>query len=191
MKEMKKIRKYLLDERENLQEQLQQYQQLLEDVNAKIEHSSRYVLSMAASRSDDQNIFSPYGRNKRDNLEEENFNLENLTRQAEVVKRNLSELTAKAKAMDSYLEMLEPFTGRDFYFLDSKEYDKVQNLLDAFQKDLRNEMKEYEKKLKQFIYVDPQRSLTLFQEHRKKIETLLEQIAECETILSDNRRGNA
>ena len=80
MKEIKKIRKYLLEEKNLVLEEMDNYLRLEKDIKFKIEHSNRYVLSIASSKSDDQNIFSPYGKSKSEDLQEENLNLENLNK---------------------------------------------------------------------------------------------------------------
>lgn len=190
MKEIKKIRKYLLEERNLVQEEIDNYTRLEKDVQSKIEHSSRYVLSVATSTSDSQNIFSPYGKNKSDDLEEENLNIENLNNQAKVVQFNLNKLNAKMKSLDSYLDELEKFTENDYYFIDKKKYDVIQDLLSEFLEELENATEDFEKNLKKFMYVDPHRIQMEFQGYKKKVDELTEKIQECETILSDNRREN-
>lgn len=190
MKEIKKIRKYLADEKKSLTEEIEYYENLEKDIKFKIEHSSRFVLSMATSNSDDMNIFSPYGKAKSENLEEENINLDNLNNQLKVVQTNLSKLISKKKNLESYLEELDKFSENDFYFIDAKKYNVIQDLLDEFLDDLNIATKDFERKLKQFMYVDPNRIQMEFQGYKKRLEELTDKIQECEVILSDNRREN-
>lgn len=190
MKEIKKIQKYLMDEKATLQKEIEQYKLLDKDVSAKIEHSSLYVLSVATSTSDDLNIFSPYSKNKQNDLEEENQNLEDLNKQSAIVKNNLNQLQMKMKKLDSYLEELQKFTDKEIYFIDCKDYDTIQNILDDFLDGLEKLTKEFEKRLKQFVFVDPHRVQSEFQGYKIKVEELTEKIQDCQIILSDNRRNN-
>lgn len=190
MKEIKKIQKYLTDEKATLQKEIEQYKLLDKDVSAKIEHSSLYVLSVATSTSDDLNIFSPYSKNKQNDLEEENQNLEDLNKQSAIVKNNLNQLQMKMKKLDSYLEELQKFTDKEIYFIDCKDYDTIQNILDDFLEGLEKLTKEFEKRLKQFVFVDPHRVQSEFQGYKIKVEELTEKIQDCQIILSDNRRNN-
>lgn len=190
MKEIKKIQKYLMDEKSVLQEEIEQYEKLDQEVTSKIEHSSLYVLSVATSTSDDLNIFSPYSKNKQNDLEEENQNLEDLNRQSIIVKNNLNKMKSKIKKLDSYLDELQKFTDKETYFIDSKDYDTIQNVLDDFLEELENLTKEFEKRLKQFVFVDPHRVQSEFRGYKMKMEELTEKIKDCQIILSDNRRKN-
>ena len=190
MKEIKKIQKYLTDEKATLQKEIEQYKLLDKDVSAKIEHSSLYVLSVATSTSDDLNIFSPYSKNKQNDLEEENQNLEDLNKQSAIVKNNLNQLQMKMKKLDSYLEELQKFSDKEIYFIDCKDYDTIQNILDDFLDGLEKLTKEFEKRLKQFVFVDPHRVQSEFQGYKIKVEELTEKIQDCQIILSDNRRNN-
>lgn len=190
MKEIKKIQKYLTDEKATLQKEIEQYKLLDKDVSAKIEHSSLYVLSVATSTSDDLNIFSPYSKNKQNDLEEENQNLEDLNKQSAIVKNNLNQLQMKMKKLDSYLEELQKFADKEIYFIDCKDYDTIQNIPDDFLDGLEKLTKEFEKRLKQFIFIDPHRVQSEFQGYKIKVEELTEKIQDCQIILSDNRRNN-
>lgn len=190
MKEIKKIQKYLMDEKSVLQEEIEQYEKLDQEVTSKIEHSSLYVLSVATSTSDDLNIFSPYSKNKQNDLEEENQNLEDLNRQSAIVKNNLNQLKNRMRKLDSYLEDMEQLADKDYYLIDSMQYDSIQNLLNDYLEELESITKDFEKKLKQFVFADPHRVQTEFQGYKKKLKELTEKIEDCQIILSDNRRKN-
>lgn len=192
MNEIKRIKKYIMDEYGTILDELDHYTNLFDDINEKIEHSNRFVLSLLADDSSVQTVFSPYSKNsdKQFDIEDEKNNIERLTQQKEVVKKNISVLESKKKKLFNFLEELEQFSDKEFYFLDSKEYNFIQDLLEEYEEQTTKLTDEFEKKLNQFVFIDPNRTKIEFFDYRKKMDSLLEKIDHCKKILSDNRIKN-
>ena len=66
-----------MDEYGTILDELDHYTNLFDDINEKIEHSNRFVLSLLADDSSVQTVFSPYSKNsdKQFDIEDEKNNI--------------------------------------------------------------------------------------------------------------------